>query len=68
MLKSGHSRTLEIRLTKYTDLLQMIELSDYTKNILEMAKCDLKIPKEIKEIKSISNFNETFKYVILYSI
>lgn len=61
MLKSGHSKTLETRLTKYIELLQMIELSDYTKNVLEMAKYDMSIPKEIKGVKDLSNFNCTFK-------
>lgn len=68
MLKSGHSRTLETRLAKQIELIQMIDLSEYTKNILNMAKYDLNIPKEIKEVKDLSHFNETFRYVILYSI
>lgn len=61
MLKSGHSKTLETRLTKQIELLQMIELSDYTKNVLEMAKYDMSIPNEIKGVKDLSNFNSTFK-------
>jgi len=39
----------------------MIELSDYTKNVLEMAKYDMSIPNEIKGVKDLSNFNSTFK-------